>query len=114
MSLDAGKLRHRLRFERQVQTRDSEGAVLVEWQAVFTTRAAIEPVSAREFVQSGATQAQVDTRITIRRRSGVTAAMRAVHVARGTVYNIAGVLPDKESGLEYLTIPASTGVGGGA
>jgi len=113
MSLDAGKLRHRFRFEREAETRDSEGAVLREWQPVFTTRGALEPLSAREFIQSASGQSEVTARITIRYRAGITAAMRIVHVKRGTVYNIEGLLPDKESGLEYLTIPVSTGVGAG-
>jgi head-tail adaptor len=53
-------------------------------------------------------QSQVSARITIRQRSGITAAMRVVHGSK--VYQIEGVLPDKESGLEYLTLPCSEGV----
>lgn len=113
MSLDAGKLRHRVRFERLVNTRDSEGVLQPEWQTAFTTMAAIEPLSAREFIQAAAGQSEVTGRLTIRYRDGITAAMRIVHVKRGTVYNIQGLLPDKESGIEYLTIPVSTGVGSG-
>lgn len=113
MSLAAGKLRHLVRFEEQVQTRDSEGAVTMEWRLVFQTRAAIEPLSAREFIQAAAGQSEVTARVTIRYRNGIKAAMRIVHAKRGTVYNIKGLLPDKDSGLEYLTIPVSAGVNDG-
>lgn len=37
--------------------------------------------------------------------------MRITH--RGKVYNIAGVLPDNMSGLEYITLPVSEGVNDG-
>ena len=37
--------------------------------------------------------------------------MRILH--RGQVYNIAGLLPDRVSGLEYITIPVSAGVNDG-
>ena len=47
----------------------------------------------------------------IRYRSEIGPSWRIVH--RETIYNIAGVLPDKDSGLEYLTIPVSAGVNDG-
>jgi SPP1 family predicted phage head-tail adaptor len=67
--------------------------------------AAVEPLSAREFIASAATQSAVTARITIRYRENLDASMRLVH--NGKVYNIAGLLPDSWSGLEYLTIPAA-------
>lgn len=44
-------------------------------------------------------------------RPGVTADMRIVH--RDRVYNITGVLADRDSGLEYLTLPCSEGANAG-
>jgi SPP1 family predicted phage head-tail adaptor len=112
MSLSAGKLRHRVSLESVTNTQDpTTGEVTQAWQSVGEVSALIEPLSAREFVQSATNQAQVVARITIRYRTGVTAAMRVVH--RGKVYNIAGVLPDKESGREYLTLPVTEGVNEG-
>lgn len=125
MSFEAGRLRHRVRLERYEPLRDSQGdvvqdqttgAVAREWAEVATVWAEIAPLSAREFIQSQALQSQVTTRITIRQRDDVDASMRAVHERRGrpdVVYNIRGVLPDPESGLEYLTLPCSTGTGDG-
>lgn len=125
MSIEAGTLRHRVRIEKFDYLRDSNGDVIQDpvtgetkraWAPVDTVWAAIEPLSAREFIQSQAFQSQVTTRIVIRYMDGIDASMRAVHERLGrpdVVYNIHGVLPDKESGLEYLTLPASQGVNDG-
>ena len=125
MSIEAGKLRHRVRIEKFDYVRDSNGDAIQDpntgvvskaWVEVATVWAAIEPLSAREFIQSQATQSQVTARIVIRYRDGMDAAMRLVHVRTGrpdVIYNPAGFLADKESGLEYLTIPVSTGVNQG-
>lgn len=123
--IDSGKLRHRVRIERHAEQVDSFGQVIQDpstgqvarsWEEVATVWAAIEPLSAKEFIQSQAVQSQVSARITIRYRTGVDASMRLVHMFNGvpgSIYNIAGILADKVSGLEYLTIPVSEGVNEG-
>ncbi len=111
MSLAAGELRHRVLIQQQVTTRDEDGVQTTSWVEVATVWASVEPLSAREFIQSGQTQAAVTARITIRYREGLLPTMRIVH--RGQVFNIAGLLPDKASGLEYITIPVSAGVNDG-
>lgn len=109
--LQAGKLRHRVTLQRQAETQDSAtGAVVVSWQNVATVWAAIEPVSAREFIASQSEVSRVTTRITIRYRSDITSKMRLYHSAKDAFYNIEGVLSDKDSGLEYITLPCSEGV----
>lgn len=125
MTLRGGKLRHRVRIDELVPVEDSNGdptqdpatgALIQEWVTVATVWAAIEPLSARELIQSAAMQSAVSARLVIRYRAGLHAAMRFVHVvngADGTIYNPAGMLADKESGLEYLTIPVSAGVNNG-
>jgi SPP1 family predicted phage head-tail adaptor len=108
MSLDAGLLRHRVTFQSLSRTLDSAGDTVEEWVDDFTVWASVEPLSAREFVASQAVQSQVTARITIRYRAGIVATQRILF--RGKVYNIAGTLADKDSGLEYLTLPVSEGV----
>jgi len=122
MSIEAGRLRHRVRIEQSVLVVDSNGDAIQdpntgettnEWVEVATVWAAIEPISGREFIQSQSTQSQITARIVIRFREGINAAMRLVHVRRNmadTTYNIHALLADKESGLEYITMPVSTGV----
>lgn len=124
MSLKAGKLRHRVRFERQVAEVDSDGdtvqkpdgTLILEWQLVTERWAAVEPISAREFIQSATTQALVVARVTIRATPLVDYTMigpTCRMVWRGDNYQIEGVLPDKDSGLEYFTLPVSRGVNQG-
>ena len=108
MSLAAGKLRHRVILQEQQSVQDTLGEMIVNWVEIARPWAAVEPLSAREFVASAAGQSQVTARITIRYRAGVNATQRILH--RGKIYNIEGVLADKESGLEYLTLPCSEGV----
>lgn len=125
MSIEAGRLRHRVRIEELTYLRDSNGEVIQdpntgetqqEWTEVATVWAAVEPLSAREFIQSQAIQSQVTTRIVIRYRDGMHAAMRLVHVRTGkanVIYNIHGIIPDADSGLGHITLPCSQGVNEG-
>lgn len=109
--LDSGKLRHRVSIERVSLIQDATTGAMVEmWTEIAKVWAAVEPLSAREFVQSAAGQSEVTARITIRTRD-VQPTDRIIH--RGTVYNIRGVLADKESGLEYITLPVAAGVNEG-
>lgn len=121
MSIEAGRLRHRIRIEKLVDLLDSNGETIQDdtgevaraWVEVATVWAAIEPLSAREFIASQATQSQITARVVIRFREGLNAAMRLVHVRRNmadVIYNPHGFLADKDSGLEYMTIPVSAGV----
>lgn len=104
-------LRHRVLIQRQVEAQDPDnGAVIVSWQDVATVWSEISPLSAREFIAAQAEDSKVNTRITIRYRNDVTAKMRLYHASKDAYYNIEGVLADKDSGLEYLTLPCSTGV----
>lgn len=111
MSLPAGKLRHRVLIQQQVTTKDEDGVQTTTWVNVATVWASVEPLSAREFIQSGQTQSAVAARITMRYRDGLSPSMRLIH--RGEIFNIADLLPDKVSGLEYITIPVSAGVNDG-
>lgn len=110
--LAAGRLRHRVTIQKQTKMRTDTGSVVVIWEDVHKDIAAsIEPLSAREFVASEAFQSKVIARITIRYVENINATMRILH--RQKIYNIAGILADKMSGIEYITIPVSEGVNDG-
>ena len=113
MSIAAGRLRHRITIERPDRQQDrNTGEWIPRWVPAWEgVPAAIEPLSAREFIAAQAVQSEVTARIVIRYREGVTAAMRIVH--NGRIYNIHGVLPDPDSGRSYLTLPCSEGVNDG-
>lgn len=107
-----GKLRHRVtiqRYEKGAQD-PITGDITSEWVDLATVWASVEPLSVREFIQSSATQSQVTTRITMRKRD-IRAADRILH--RGQIFNVTGVLPDPVSGLEYVTLPCTEGVNNG-
>ena len=102
----AGKLRHRIALQRKAQTQNPiTGAMVTTWVDVATVWAAVEPLSAREFIAAQAVQSDVSVRVSVRYRPGITAAMRLLH--DGKTYNITGVLADKDSGREYLTLPCA-------
>lgn len=113
MALKAGRLRHRVDIQSRQDVQDpNTGDVAPTWVTVWpNVPAAIEHLSAREFIAAQAVQSQVVARITMRHREGLDASMRILH--KSTVYNIAGLLPDKDSGLEYFTVPVSAGVNNG-
>lgn len=112
MSIEAGKLRHRVVIQAHGENQDPvTGEVVSGWADVARVWANVEPLSAREYIASSAGQSEVTARITIRYRAGITTTMRILH--RDRIYNIVGVLADKDSGLEYLTLPCSEGVNNG-
>lgn len=115
--LDAGKLRHRLTIQKlqnvadsSGEVQDSNGDLVQEWVDVATVWGAIEPVSGREFISAQTEQSKIIARIVIRYRNDIDATMRIFHAYKDAYYNIEGILSDKESGLEYLTLPVSEGV----
>ena len=109
MAIDAGKLRHRVSLQRNQPTQDTTtGELLDNWVEYAKAWAAIEPLSARDLIAAQAGQSKVTARIVMRHRSDLSPTDRIVH--RSSVYNPAGVLPDADSGLEYVTIPVSAGV----
>ena len=109
--MQAGKLRHRVTLQRLVPAQDPlTGAVSDTWSDVATVWASVEPLSAREFLQAAALSSQFVARIRIRPLAGVMPSMRIIHGER--TYNIEGVLPDRGSGAEYLTLPVSEVVHG--
>jgi SPP1 family predicted phage head-tail adaptor len=109
--MEPGRLRHRITLQKPGRAQDPDtGEITTGWTNLTAKpiRGSVEPVSGREFIAGQATQNEVTARIVIRYRAGVTAAMRAVH--RGVTYNIEAVLPDKNSGREYLTLMVSGGL----
>lgn len=109
--LQPGKLKHRVQIQQPVYTQDVDtGAMNTVWSVVATVWAYIEPLSVRDYIASSAEQSEISTRITVRYRSDITEDMRLYHDATGSYYDIRGVLPDKNTGYEYITLACSTGV----
>lgn len=107
------RLSHRITLQSPTNAQDATtGEVTVTWaDSVADEPAEVVPVSGKEFLQSSATQAGVDTRMTIRWRSGIEPTMRVVF--DGQNYNIHAVLPDP-SNRRWLTLMCERGVNDGA
>lgn len=68
--IDAGRLRHRVKIQRRVETQNSTtGYVTTTWQDVAIVWAGIEPMSVRELMAAGIEDSKINTRIVIRYRS---------------------------------------------
>lgn len=111
--LNAGRLRHRIDIQRPRNSRDEEsGAANVAWLDKYTSvPCEFTYLSARELIAAQTTKSKVTARVLIRFRADVDPSMRILF--RGKVYNIEGVLPDADSGREYLTLPVSEGTNDG-
>jgi SPP1 family predicted phage head-tail adaptor len=115
VSISAGDLRHTVKIQRPVKSQDSvTGVQTVTWEDVYDNiPCSIAPLSVKDFLQSGALQADISVRITIRYIAGLTKDMRLVGKSGpyiDDVFNPAGFFNDAESGMEYITAPCSTGV----
>ena len=109
MTIAAGKLRHRVTIQRREETQDpNTGAVSVAWVDNGARWAEYVASSVREFIAAAAVQSEVKGRFTVRTDEGITADMRVIH--RGKAYAILGVMPDPDSGLEYMSLAVSEGV----
>ena len=103
MTMQAGKLRHRITLQRNVPRQDPHsGEMVSQWHDVDSVWAEVVPLSAREFVAARAVQSEVVARITIRYRADVDSTMRVIH--RGEIYAIDGVLADACSNIKYVTL----------
>ena len=103
-TLFAGALRQRVSIDRQDHVQDgTTGAITTSWtQIASSVPANIEPVSGREFVAAAQVGSILTARITIRFRPSLNAAMRVRH--GDTIYRIKAILPDPNSGKEWLTL----------
>ncbi|WP_341520713.1 phage head closure protein [Pseudomonas sp. G.S.17] len=110
MSLRAGRLRHRINIQKSEPVQDQQTGEMIDvWVSLVEVWASVEPLSSRDLIAAQAVQSEIVARVLIRARPGINSAMRVIH--RGVVYVIKGdPLPDRESGLEYLTLMVAAGV----
>jgi len=103
MSLDAGKLRHRLTFLVLTSEQDSDGEMVETWEEYDTVWGSFEPYSTKDVLLARSVQEQSSARSVIRYDDAVTSDMRVSF--RSRIYKIDGPpLPDPESGNEYMTL----------
>jgi SPP1 family predicted phage head-tail adaptor len=106
--LASGRLRHRVTIEEQIQSVDSSGFPVQDWEPIGSFWASVEPMSVRDLLASQQVQSEVRGRMVMRYNSRVIPSMRVVH--KNTIYNILGVQPDPDSGVEWMTLSVSAGL----
>lgn len=100
-------LNRRVTIRQQAAGTDAAGQPLAGWVTVDTVWASIRHPSGIEALRADAPVSTARASIKVRLRSGITAAMQAVHGA--TVYDIKAVLPDQEDRrYMFLVCEAST------
>lgn len=106
-----GSLKHRIQVQEKKQTQDPNTGDMVEsWVDVKKIWAATNPLSARDFIAANAAQTEVSARLTIRADYSLNESMRMIYIKRNIVYTIVGILPDPDSGEEYMTVLVGSGV----
>lgn len=112
--MQAGRLRHRVKIQAKPQSQDDWGEPLEQFVDRWTgVPADIEALSGQELWTAQQVQANVNTKITIRYRKGVTSQMRVVHQTRDqlavspqelTIYDIEAILPDRTGRRELVLL----------
>ena len=94
-AMNPGKLRHRVTLQEYKEVVDQYGTPIDQgWQDIATVWASVEPIQGREYIQLQNTQSELTTRIRIRYRPGIKAAMRVLYNDR--IFEIVGPPIDPE------------------
>jgi head-tail adaptor len=118
----AGRLRHRVTFERLLVELDSDGAQVETWLPAFDVSsrmpADVETLKGREQQAAAAVHSRVTSKITTRYRPGFRPSMRAWITDPATdpdavVYNIEAVIPDPDTRRVSVTLLCSSGLSEG-
>lgn len=100
-------LRHRISFQKKTVLND--GFQTIDWQPYRSNVAAkVTFLSGRDVILSNAEHSAVVARIQVRYDRNITPDMRIFF--RDEQYKISAILPDNESGLQWLTILVEKGV----
>jgi|GEM_PF-589842 len=103
--MQAGKLRHKIEVLAQKKIIDIEGGgTVTRFEVQFSTFAAIEPLSVKDFIASGALQSQISARIILRYKPSLK--IKAGYRIKSSLglFEVLGILADKKSGFEYATL----------
>ncbi len=101
--MKAGRLRHTVTVERQTDDIDNYGARQDVWNALFSTRASVEPINGREYMTQSGEHSDVTTRIRMRYSDSVGGIQPRDRIAHGlVVYDVLSVINPMEKGREMV------------
>lgn len=90
--MEAGRLRHRVTIQNATLAQDAYGEPIKTWGTYATVWASVEQLDGREYWTAQQAQSDVNTRIRIRLRDGVTPLMRVSWDSR--IFEIQTVIRD--------------------
>lgn len=110
MVLKAGKMRHRVTFQRQSTTKDAVGQLSQTWADIGARTASIEPLNGREYFNASGENSQVTTRIRLRYDATIGSVKPYDRVVHGsTVYDILSVINESERNRELILMTKRAG-----
>lgn len=89
VKLNSGKYRHKVMFQKLVESQDSYGEPTDVWEDDFEARVGIFPLTSKEFLEAQTLSNTVTHKVLLRYRTGVTSDMRIIF--NGRVFSIIGV-----------------------
>ncbi|EHZ4170485.1 phage head closure protein [Salmonella enterica] len=101
----AGKMRHRITIQRSNPIRGPLGEIFYEYHDVADVWADIRAVSAKEYIQMGVENVEIDIRVYIRYRPDVQRGDRVVYKSTnnpGDAFLIKAVLPNQRMNMLEL------------
>lgn len=106
--MQAGWLRAYVTFQTLSPSLDGFGQPTNSWSNTLNVWACINDISGSELIKSMALDSEATTRITVRYRTGITAAMRILH--DGVIYNIKSPPIDKTGKKAWLELLCQRGL----
>lgn len=104
MTLNPGKLRHRVTIQRKEQTRDSGGGYIEEWVDQETVWAEVKPLQGRRLIEAQAVNAELSHEVTMRYRLGMLQVAKNRLLYHGRIFEIDSVINiDERKHLLMLT-----------
>ncbi len=76
----AGRLRHRVRVERDTSAQDGFGAPSVSWSSLGTRWASVEDLAGRELIEARQVESRATVRVTMRYFDRMTASDRLIKI----------------------------------
>ena len=89
VKLNSGKYRHKVVFQKLVESQDSYGQEDNIWVDDFEARVGIFPLTSKEYFDAQTLSNTVTHKVLLRYRTGVTSDMRLIF--NGRIFNIIGV-----------------------
>ncbi len=98
----AGELRHQVTLQAPATTYDADQQPVTTWVDVATVRAAVVPLTGREYWQAKAVNAELTHRVTIRYRRGVQTTWRVLYGSRALEILSVADVDERHERLELL------------